>query len=116
MFAAFDATPSHFVETPESDRHFPPGTLNRESIMAKKKAKPEPRYVANEKLPADWNTLLKLGDFSSLSESIEREGKPGGFPKEQYEALREVGRIDRTELGIALFCMASVFITFFVLR
>ena len=112
----FDATPFHFVQTPSSKDIFSLETPIRVSNMAKKKAKSQPRYVANEKMPNEWNRLLNQGDFSSLSAAIEREGKPGGFPKEQYEALREVGRVDRAELGIALFCMASVIITFFVLR
>ena len=84
--------------------------------MAKKKAKVLPRYISNEKLPAGWNRLLKFGDYSSLSDAIEQDGKPGGFPQAQYEAFREVGRIDPLELGIALFSVVSILATFFLLR
>ena len=84
--------------------------------MAKKTTKPVPRYVSNDKLPAEWNRLLKLGDFRDLSAAIEEDGKPRGIPQDQYEALREVGRVDRSELGIALFSLVSILITFFLLR
>ena len=84
--------------------------------MGSKKRKAPPRYVENTKLPASWLRLLSSGDFLRLSRLVEEEGKPRALPEEQYEALREVGRIDPVELGIGAFCMASILITFFVLR
>ena len=84
--------------------------------MAQKPTKAQPRYVVNTKLPKDWNHLLQTGDFFQLSRMVEQGDQPRGFPSDQYEAFRQIGRVDRVELGIALLCMASIIVTFLALR
>jgi hypothetical protein len=81
--------------------------------MAKKKTV---RYVANHKLPKTWNRLLDLGDFFRLARVAEAEGNPPGMSSDQYENFREIGRIDRVELGIAAFSLLCIIITFIWLR